>query len=316
MKKALTFAAFAVVTSLSWAQTYPTKPVTMINPYPAGGGLDLMVRILANELSTIWKQPVVIEARPGAGTTISAAYVARAPADGYTLLLSTTQHAVAPSLYKGLAYDYLTSLQPITTVAESTFVLVTRPDLKVDNVKELIALMKEKGSSMNWASSGPASLPHLGGAWLNLIAGTSGTHVPFQGMAPAIPAVLQGTVDYLFADVSSVPMVRAGKLKGIAVTTEKRTAALPSLPSVAETIPGFVLSVWVGIEAPAGTPRAIIDRVNASAREVLRLENVSKRMADVASEPKWMSVEDFGALRKNEVEKYAKLVKETGAKLE
>ena len=314
--KALAAVVLTAAASWSAAQTYPAKPVTMINPYPAGGGLDVMARIVANELSAMWKQPVVIEARPGAGTTISATYVSRATPDGYTLLLSTTQHAVAPALYKNLSYDYLTSLVPITTIAESTFVLVTRPDLKVDNVKQLIALMKEKGPAMNWASSGPASLPHLGGAWLNLIAGTNGTHVPFQGMAPAIPAVLSGTVDYLFADVSGVPMVRAGKLKGIAVTTEKRTAALPNLPAVAETVPGFVLAVWVAIEAPAGTPRAIIDRVNSSVREVVKLENVQKRMGDVASEAKWMSVEDFGAMRKSEVEKYAKLVKETGAKLE
>ena len=315
--KALFGFVLMAVAGAAWSQqSYPAKPVTLINPYPAGGGLDVMARIVTSELSALWKQPVIIDARPGAGATISATHVSRAAPDGYTLLLSTTQHAVAPALYKNLTYDYLTSLEPITNLAESTFVLVTRPDLKVDNVKQLMALMKEKGSAMNWASSGPASLPHLGGAWLNLVAGTNGTHVPFQGMAPAIPAVLAGTVDYLFADVSSVPQVRAGKLKGIAVTTEKRTAALPNVPTVAETVPGFVLSVWVGLEAPAGTPRAVVDRINSSVREVLKMDAVVKRMADLASEPKWTTVEDFGAFRKSEVEKYGRLVKQTGARLE
>jgi tripartite-type tricarboxylate transporter receptor subunit TctC len=300
----------------SWAQTYPTKAVTMINPYPAGGGLDVMARIVAQELSTLWKQPVLIEAKPGAGTTISATYVARAPADGYTLLLSTTQHAVAPALYKNLSYDYLKSFAPITTIAESTFILVTRSDLKVDTVRELMAMMKQKGSAMNWASTGPASIPHLGGAWFDMMTGTHGTHVPFQGTAPALAAILGGQVDYLFADVSAVPQVRAGKVKGLAVTTPKRVSALPNLPTMSETLPGFVLAVWVGIEAPAGTPRAVIDRVNSSVQTVSKHDIVAKRMADVASEPSWMSPEDFAAYRKSEVEKYAKLVKESGAKLE
>ena len=307
--------ALAAAASAS-AQTYPSKPVTMINPYPAGGGLDVMARIVGQELSTMWKQPVLIEAKPGAGTTISATYVARAPADGYTLLLSTTQHTVAPALYKNLSYDYLTSFAPISTIAESTFVLVTRPNLGADNVGQLVAMIKQKGPAMNCASSGPASIPHLGCAWLNIITGANAAHVPFQGMAPAIPAILGGQVDYLFADVSAVPQVRAGKMKGIAVTTPKRVAALPTLPAMSETIPGFVLSVWVGIEAPAGTPRAVIDRVNAALKDVSKLDAVAKRLADVASEPSWMTPEDFAAYRKSEVEKYAKLVKESGAKLE
>src|SRR5436190_8169755 len=142
MKLKVLAATLAMAASASWAQTYPSKPMTMINPYPAGGGLDVMARIVAQELSTLWKQPVLIEAKPGAGTTISAAYVARAPADGYTLLLSTTQHAVAPALYKNLSYDYLKSFAPITTIAESTFILVKRSDLKVDTVRELMAMMK------------------------------------------------------------------------------------------------------------------------------------------------------------------------------
>ncbi len=317
MKLKLLAAALALAAATaSWAQTYPSKPVTMINPYPAGGGLDVMARIVAQELSTLWKQPVLIEAKPGAGTTISATYVARAPADGYTLLLSTTQHAVAPALYKNLTYDYLTSFAPITTIAESTFVLVTRANLGAENVAQLVAMVKQKGPAMNCASSGPASIPHLGCAWLNIITGANATHVPFQGMAPAIPAILGGQVDYLFADVSAVPQVRAGKLKGLAVTTPKRVSALPNLPTMSETIPTFVLSVWVGIEAPAGTPRAVIDRVNSSVRDVSKLDAVAKRMADVASEPSWMSPEDFAAYRRSEVEKYAKLVKESGAKLE
>jgi tripartite-type tricarboxylate transporter receptor subunit TctC len=225
-------------------------------------------------------------------------------------------NAIAPSLYKNLTYDYLTSFAPITTIAESTFVLVTRNDLKVDSVRQLIDLMKQKGSGMNWASTGPAGIPHLGGAWMNMVTGTNGTHVPFQGTAPAMAAILGGQVDYLFADVSAVPQVRAGKVKGLAVTTPKRVAALPSLPTMSETIPSFVLSVWVGIEAPTGTPRAVIDRVNSSVQTVSKHEIVAKRMADVASEPSWTSPEDFATYRKAEVEKYAKLVKESGAKLE
>lgn len=302
--------------STARAQTYPTKPVTIVNPYPAGGGADVMVRILAQELTTQWKHPVVIEARPGAGTTISATYVARAQADGYTLLMSTTQHATAPSLYKNLTYDFLKSFAPVTTFAESTFVLVTRSDLKVDNVSQLMALVKQKGSAMNYGSSGPGGIPHLAGAWLNMVLGANATHVPFQGTAPAFAAILGGQVDYLFADVSVVPQVRSGKVKGLAVTTPKRVSALPDVPTMVESIPGFVVSVWVGLEAPAGTPRPIIDRINASVQTALKSEAAIKRFADVASEPKWMTPEDFAAFKQAEVQKYAKLIKESGAKLE
>ncbi len=301
---------------LALSQAYPSKPVTIISPYPVGGGGDMMLRSLAQELSTELNQSVVIDAKPGAGTTISAAYVARAPADGYTLLMGVTQQAVAPSLFKNLPYNFVTSLTPVSVFADGPFILVVRPGLRIDNLSQLIALIKEKGDSMNFGSSGPGGIPHLAGAALNKQAGAKVTHVPFTGTAPAFAALLGDQIDYMFADVSALPSIQAGKVKAIGVTTDKRISALPAVPAMSETLPGFVMSSWVAIDAPAGTPRPVIDRLNAAIQKASKSAALTQRYETISTRPLWTTPEQYGAFKAAEMQKYDQLVKEFGIKLD
>lgn len=299
------------------AQNWPTKPITLINPYPPGGGMDVVLRMLAQEMSTDLGQSVIVDSKPGGGTTISAAYVARAPADGYTLLGATSQHAVSPSLMKGLSYSFLTSFAPVAMVADSPFVLVVRPGLNVETVPQLVELIKSKGGSMNFGSSGPGGLPHLSGVMLNKMTGANVTHVPFQGTAPAFAALLGGQIDYLFGDVSVIPSITAGKVKALAVTTEKRMSQLPTLPTMAEFFPGFTFVVYIGVEAPAGTPRAVVDRLSASLQKTAQSPAFVQRLADAASStPRYLGPDDFNAFKAVEFKKYEQLIKDAGVKVE
>jgi tripartite-type tricarboxylate transporter receptor subunit TctC len=298
------------------AQAYPARSVTLINPYPPGGGADIVARALAKELAEQWKQPVLVDNKPGAGTTIGAAFVARAPADGYTLLLSTTQHAVAPALFKSLSYDFLTSLAPIAVVSDSPFFLVVHPDKGINSVADLIARLKSTGSSMNFGSSGPGSLPHLAGAFMNQLTGAQASHIPYSGTAPALTAVLGGQVDYLFADTSALPQVAAGKAKALAVTSAARTSVLPSLPALSEQLPGFALTVWTALEAPAGTPRPVIDQLNAAVYKALATPGLRKQFAENARQVVTFTPEQFAAFKAAEVQKYQKLAREAGLRAE
>lgn len=318
-KKAACVAGIAIVASfspLAFSQAYPTKPITIISPYPVGGGGDMMLRTLAQELSTELGQSVVIDARPGAGTTISASYVSRAPADGYTLLMGVTQHTVAPSLFKNLNYNYLTSLAPVSIFADSPFIVVVRPGLKVNSMAELVAMIREKGASMNYGSSGPGGIPHLAGAALNKAVGGKVTHVPFVGTAPAFAALLGDQIDFLFGDVSVLPSVQAGKVRALAVANDKRLASLPNVPVVSDTIPGFAMTSWVGIDAPAATPRPIIDKLNAAIQKATKSPALIQRYETIASRPLSNTPEQYGAFRAAEVQKYEALVKEFGIKVD
>lgn len=314
--RTLGMVAAVSLSTLAAAQTYPSKPITLICPYPVGGGGDMLVRSLAQELSTELNQSVIVDNKPGAGTTISAGYVARAQPDGYTLLMSTSQHAIAPALFKNLPYNYLTGLQPVSIFGDTPFILITRPGLKIDNLPQLVALIKEKGATMNFGSSGPGGLPHLAGVMLNKATGAKVTHVPFSGTAPAFAALLGDQIDFLFGDTSVLPSVQAGKVKAIAVTSEKRMATLPNVPAMNESIPGFAMSSWVGIEAPVGTPRAVIDKINAAMQKVQKAPGHVQRFSNIAAQPLWNTPEQFGAFKAAEVQKYDQLVREFGVKLE
>lgn len=318
-RKARRAGAFLVIgiglaMSSATAQDYPNRRVTIVQPYPPGGGGDAAARILAQELSEQWKQPVIVEPKPGAGTTISAAYVATQPADGYTLLMSTTQLASAGVLVKDLKYDYVRDFAPISLFGESPFILVVRPGLKVASVQELLVAAKAK--SLNYGSSGIAGIPHLAGAWLDKAHGLSGVHVPYQGTAPAFTALMGEQIDYLFGDVSVVPQVQAGKVKALAVTGAKRMPMLPDVPAMSELMPEFALTIWIALEAPAGTPRDVIDRVNAAVKRASTAPNLVQRYAAAGREPRWNTPEQFAAFKQAEVRKYARLVAEVGAKPE
>ncbi len=306
-------AAFAPA---GWAQQFPTKPVTLINPYPAGGGVDVMARLLAQELQAEWGQPVLLDSKPGGGTTISAGYVARAPADGYTLLVSTSQHAVAPWVIRNLTYNYTTSLTGVSVFAESPLILTVRPGLKIETAAQLVSLIKEKGTTMNYGSSGPGGLPHLAGVMLNQATGVNVPHIPYLGTAPAFTALQGEQIDYLFGDISVVPTVKSGRIKALGVTVDKRVPDFPAVPAMVESIPGFVLNVWVGLDAPAGTPRSVIDRINASVQKALKSPALIKRYAELSTQPKWSTPEQFNEFRAAEVKKYGELVKAAGLKAE
>ena len=298
------------------AQTFPSRAVTLINPYPPGGGADVVARALARELFEIWRQPVLVESKPGAGTTIAAGFVARAPADGYTLLLSTSQHAIAPALFRNLPYDIVTDLQSIAVVSESPLFLVVRPDRGIQTLADLIARLKESSASMNYSSSGIAGLPHLAGEFLNQMTATQATHVPFAGTSPPLTALLGGHVDHLFADTSAVGQIRAGKVRALAVTSISRLPAFPDLPTIAETLPGFQFTVWTGLDAPTGTPRAVIDQIHGAVQKALATPAMTKLFADTSRTASSISPDQFAAFKAAEVRKYQDLVRRAGIKAE
>lgn len=298
------------------AQTFPSRAVTLINPYPPGGGADVVARALARELFEIWRQPVLVESKPGAGTTIAAGFVARAPADGYTLLLSTSQHAIAPALFRNLPYDIVNDLQSIAVVSESPLFLVVRPDRGIQTLADLIARLKESSASMNYSSSGIAGLPHLAGEFLNQMTATQATHVPFAGTSPALTALLGGHVDHLFADTSAVGQIRAGKVRALAVTSISRLPAFPDLPTIAETLPGFQFTVWTGLDAPTGTPRAVIDQIHGAVQKALATPAMTKLFADTSRTASSISPDQFAAFKAAEVRKYQDLVRRAGIKAE
>ena len=302
--------------SVAIAQSYPTRAVTLINPYPPGGGADVVARALARELGDIWRAPVIVESKPGAGTTIAAAFVARAPADGYTLLLSTSQHAIAPALFKNLSYDIVANLTSIAVVSESPMFLVVRPDRGINALTDLVARLKQNSAAMNYSSSGLAGLPHLAGAFLNQMTGSSAAHIPFSGTAPALTALLGGQVDFLFADTSAVPQITAGRVRALAVTSTARLPALPDLPTMAETLPGFQFTVWTGLDAPTGTPRAVIDLVYEAVHKALVTPAMKKLFAETARTASAITPDQFAAFKAAEVQKYQKLTREAGIKAE
>ena len=315
-RAALLCLALVVAAPAVTAQTWPTKPITIINPYPPGGGMDVVLRMMAQELSTDLGQSVLVDSKPGAGATISAGYVARATPDGYTLLGSTSQHAVSPSLMKGIPYQFIGSFAPVAVVAESPFVLIVRPGLNVETVPQLVELIKSKGGTMNFGSSGPGGLPHLAGVMLNKVTGANVTHVPFQGTAPAFTALLGGQIDFLFGDVSVMPSVVAGKVKALAATTDKRIPQLPNVPTMTDFYPGFSFVVFIGLEAPFGTPRAVVDRLSATLHKATQSPAFIQRLADASSTPRYMGPDEFNSFKTVEFRKYEQLIKDAGVKVE
>lgn len=301
-------AALGLCSFTLYAQPFPSRSVTIINPYPAGGGADNLIRTVATQLSQEWGQPVLIENRPGAGTTLAAAHVAKARPDGYTLLLSSSQHAIAPLLFKNLPYDYLSQLTPIATLSFSPFMLVTPITSDVQTVAQLMDALRKRGDRMNFASSGQASLPHLSGVMLNQATGAKATHVPYAGTSPATQAVIAGTVDFLFADNSVLPLIQSGKVRALAITSDKRSDRFPQIPALSETLPGLEVTVWTGLEAPTGTPRSVIDRIHASLLSVMKQPAIVKFFNDTSRDMKILGPEEFARFKEAEVKGFAQLV--------
>ena len=309
-------AALAFSAALA-ADPYPARPIRMIVGFAPGGGTDLTARPVAQKMSELMGQQVIVENRPGAAGNIATEQVARAAPDGYTLLMGTIAAlAINPSLYGNLKFDPETDLAPVIQVVDATNVLALHPSVQAATVKELIALAKQK--SLSAGSSGIGATGHLAIELFNLMAGTKLVHVPYKGGGPAMADLVGGQIHLIFATTASaIPQIKAGRVKGIAVTTAKRSALMPELPTISEAaLPGFDANNWYGIVAPAGTPRAIIEQLNAEVTKILGMADVKATLFNQGLDPAPGTPEQFGAYIRAERIKWARVIKESGAKAE
>jgi tripartite-type tricarboxylate transporter receptor subunit TctC len=293
------------------AQPYPVKPIRMVVPFPPGGPTDIVARLMAPKMAEAFGQQVVIDNRGGAGGAIGTEQVAKSAPDGYTLIMGTIGGlAVAKSLNPKLGYDTLRDLAPITQSVTVTSVLVTHPSVPAKNVKELLALAKNSGKKLNYASSGNGTITHLAGELLKLMGKVDITHVAYKGGAPALVALVSGEVDMSYENTLIItPHIKSGRVKGLAVTGTKRSALLPELPTIGETLKGYSASGWYGLLAPAATPKPIIARLHTEAVKALRSTDVLEKLSGQGAEPIASTPEEFAAFIRSETEKWANLVK-------
>ena len=316
---------FLVLTSMfggagAFAQGYPSKPIRMVVPYPPGGPLDIMARAIGQKLAEAWGQPVVVENRAGAGGNIGADLVAKSPPDGYTLLMgAVATHAINPTLYGHVPYDPVKDFLPVALVAQVPNILVVNPSVPAVTVKDLIELARARPGTLNFGSGSTGSTGHLAGELFNIMAGVKMVHIPYKGGAPAMADLLAGQVQLMFDNLANaLPNVRAGRLRALAVTTLARSPALPELPTIAESgLPGFDLTTWFGVMAPAGTSPEIVARLNAEIVRDLNAKDMRERLEKMgAGVPANNTPEHFAAFIRDEAAKYAKVVRESGAKVE
>lgn len=314
----LTIVATLLAAMPSWAQQYPVRPIRLIVPFPPGGGTDTMARAIAPKLSEYLGQQVVPENRGGAGANIGAELAAKSPPDGYTLLLVTVTNAVGATLYTKLNYDLARDFASITQLATTPHVLVVHPSVPVKSVKEFTAFTRARPGELTYSSSGNGSMAHLAGELFSSLTGTKMVHVPYKGGGPSMTALVGGEVSVCFATMpSAVGFVRAGKLRAIAVTTEKRSPSMPDLPTIAETgVKGYEAGSWYGLSAPTGTSKEIIARLHAEAVKVMALPDVKDRLFNAGFEVVTSNPEQFAAFTRSEIQKWGKLVKATGLKIE
>jgi tripartite-type tricarboxylate transporter receptor subunit TctC len=300
---------------LGWAQGYPTRPVRWIVGFPPGGSSDIVARIIAPWLSERLGQQVVVENKPGAGTNLAAQAVVNAPPDGHTLLFVTPVNAINATLYGGLSFDFTRDIAPVAGIVSVPFVLVVNPAVPAKNVAELIDYAKANPGKVNMASAGVGSVPHMAGELFKLMTGVDMLHVPYRGSAPALTDLIAGHVQVMFdAMPASLPLIRSGSLRPLAVTTPARSATLPDLPTVAETVPGYDTSSWYGIGAPTETPFGIIERLNREIAAGLENAGVKGRLAEANAAPLPFTSVQFGAHIAAETAKWGKVVRAVGAK--
>ena len=302
------------------AQAYPSKPVKIVVPYAPGGPNDLMARLLAEKLTQMNGVTFLVDNRPGGGSNIGAEAVAKAPADGYTLLIAATSHAINMTLFpkEQLKYDLLKDLTPVSMIMTGPLVLVTRPDFPANNLKELVAAAKAKPGELSFASSGNGSSTHLGGEMLNTAAGIKTIHVPYKGSGPGLTDVMGGQTTYMVDTmISATPFVTSGKLKALAVTGKKRSPVLPNVPTVAEQgYPNFEAVAFIGMMAPAATPKPIVDKISADLQKVLAMPDIKDKLAAQGFTAEWMKPADFGSYLQKEVPKWGAIVKSGNVKVD
>lgn len=299
-------------------QNYPTKPIRLIVPFPAGGQTDIITRTFAQKLTEAFNQPVVVDNRPGAGGTLGAANVARAPADGYTFLLATVAHTMAPAIYKSLPYEFTRDLDPVGLVALTPNVLVVNPGIPVKSVSDLIAYIKAHPGKVNYGSAGIGSTEHLSGELFRALTGTDIAHVPYKGGAPMMTDLIAGQIQMAIETSPSASQhVRSGKVRALAVTTAKRSAAYPGVPTLAESgVRGYEVTTWFALMAPRGTPAAIEQRVSAELGKLLKAPEVQKRFDEQGVTAGDMTPTQLAAFIRAETDKWGKVARESGAKAE
>ena len=310
---------FALQAASAAGQGYPSKPIRLMVPFPPGGSTDIVARIVAQKLGAQLGQPLVIENRGGAGGTLGTAVVAKAPPDGYMLVVGTTStHVVAPSVYQKLEYDPVRDFAPISLMAVTPYLLVVNPAVEAKTVKELVTLMKMQPGKLNYASAGVGSTTHLAMEMLKGASNTYALHIPYNGNGPAGTAVIAGQVEILFGSLPAVlPHAKSGRVRALAVGTPKRSPSLPEVPTVAESgYPGFDASLWLAIMAPAGTPAPIVERLNKETIAAVSSKETSDALDKNGAEPLTSTPGELAAMIKDGVSKYAKVVKDAGVKPE
>lgn len=301
----------------SFSQNYPVKPIRIIIPFAPGGGTDFIARVAAQKLTEAWGQQVIVDNRPGAGGTLGTELGVRAPADGYTFTMISSSYSVNPSLYK-LPFDPINDITAVIQLSQGPMLLVVHPSLPVNNVRELIALGRSKPNRLIYASSGHGGITQLATELFNDMAGIKMIHVPYKGTGPALTDTISGQAQVLFGNVATtLPQIRSGRLKGIAVSTAKRIAAAPELPTVAESgLPGYESISCYGLIAPRNLPRPILDRVNGELNRILKLKEMSDRLAADGVAAAGGTPEEFLALIKRDIETWRRVVQKAGIKVE
>ena len=312
-------AATALCTSTpGQTQTYPSKAVKVIVPFAAGGPADIYARFIGQRLSEAFGQSFVVENRPGAGSVIGTDAVAKSAADGYTLLMMSNTHTVNESLIPNKPFDLMRDFTPVAPINYSDLVLVVLPSVPANNLKELIALAKAKPKGMNYASSGPGTPYHMAGELFKVMADIDVVHVPYKGSSGARTDILGGQVQMMFDAITTMaPNVRAGKLKAFGSTGKARSAVLPDVPTIAEAgVAGYEATIWLGIMAPAGTPKPIVDKLNMEIVKIVSRPEVKKAWQEQGAEPMMMTPEQFGQYLREDITKWARIVKLSGAKVD
>lgn len=302
----------------SFSQNFPVRPVRLVVPFPPGGPTDLLARIVATRLGEQLGQPVIIDNKPGASGMVGAEFVAKAAPDGYTLLVNASIHVINPSLYAKPRYDAIADFTAVSNLADVPLILAVNPKVAARSVKELVALAKSANPPLAFGSAGNATSQHLSGEALKIAAQIDMLHVPYKGSAPALADLIGGQVQLMFDSMpSAMPFVKSGAIRPLAVTTARRSSALPDVPTVAESgYPGFDISTWYGVWAPAATPTPIVQKISGMIAAIVRTPAVREQFAALGAEPVGNTPDEFSAFTKKELTKWARIVKESGAKID
>ncbi|ABE44217.1 Bug family tripartite tricarboxylate transporter substrate binding protein [Polaromonas sp. JS666] len=300
------------------AQPFPTRPVTVVVPFPPGGGTDVGARLVAQKLSLKWGQPVLVDNKAGASGMVGADVVARAKPDGYTLLVGNVgTQSVNPSLYKKMSYDPDRAFAPVSMIAELPLVLLITPSLPYQSIRDLVAAARSEPGKLSYASSGSGGAPHLAAEIFRKSGGVNMLHVPYKGGGPAVTDLMAGHVDILFATVlESIGHIKSGKLRGLAVSSASRSPALPDMPTVGESLPGFDTGSWIGMLAPAGTPPAIVEKISADVREVLAQPDTRQTLIMQGATPLGLTPAAFQARIDADRQRYGRIIRESGITIE